>query len=132
MVIVGHGPSIFRGLGARIDAHPVVRLKRGLLETHDRSCWGSRTDFICARSPRFDHGRFQFWLSEYEYGGSKPTTGLSAVAEARKRFPDEELAVIGFDRLLRPWEPDPPDTWLIHDKWAEHELLRQWSVRELT
>jgi len=131
IVIVGHGPSILCGLGDLIDSHTVVRLKRGLLETHDRRHWGSRTDYLCARSRRFDHGQFPFWLSDYEYGGAKPTTGLSAVAEARARCPTEEIAVIGFDRLMHPESPDSSNTWLAHDKWAEHELLKTWGIREL-
>jgi hypothetical protein len=131
VVIVGHGPSVLSGLGAVIDAHTVVRLKRGLLETHDRSHWGSRTDYLCARSPGFDHGRFPFWLARGEYPcyRGKPTTGLCAVLECIERLQPDSIALIGFDRLLYPDTPDPPHTWLAHDKHAEHACLHSLGVR---
>jgi hypothetical protein len=115
-----------------IDSHIVVRLKRGLVDTYDPRDWGSRTDYLCARSPCFDHGHFPFWLLKDSYESMhKPTTGLCAVLEVRERLPDAEIFVIGFDRLMHPEMPDPPNTWLAHDKWAEHELLKKLGVREL-
>jgi hypothetical protein len=33
---------------------------------------------------------------------------------------------------MHPEKDDPPNTWLIHDKWAEHELLKTLGVKELT
>jgi hypothetical protein len=115
-----------------IDSHTVVRLKRGLLPFYDKHDWGSRTDYLCARSPTYHPD----WLADAQtYRGcpasKKPTTGLCAVLEARRRFPDEEIAVIGFDRLMHPELQDPPNTWLAHDKWAEHRLLKDIGVREL-
>lgn len=106
----------------------VVRLKRGLLETHDRKHWGSRTDVLCACSLRFNHGQHPFWLLSNPH---KWTTGLCAVLEAKRRLNPKEIFVIGFDRLMHPEREDPPHTWLGHDKWAEHEILKQLGVREL-
>lgn len=112
-----------------IDSYDaVIRLKRGLLETYDRKHWGSRTDYLCACSPRFDHGHFPFWLLANE---DKRTTGLCAVLEAKKRLAPDEIAVIGFDRLMRPEREDPPNTWLAHDKWAEHAVMMELGVKEL-
>jgi hypothetical protein len=107
----------------------VVRLKRGLITDPTRQ--GSRTDYLCARSSRFDMGKHQFWLSSYSYGGKKPTTGICAVFEAMTRLKPAEIFVIGFDRLMHPEREDPPHTWLAHDKHAEHALLKQWGVKEL-
>lgn len=128
VIVVGHGPSIHSGLGSVIDTMTVLRLKRGLLETHDRSHWGSRTDFLCARSPKFDHGYFPFWLLDSQ---NKYTTGLCAVLEAKRRLDPKEIFVIGFDRLMHPERDDGPHPWLAHDKWVEHEMLKKIGVREL-
>jgi hypothetical protein len=118
-----------------IDSMTVVRLKRGLLPSHPRADWGSRTDYLCARSPCFDQCKYPFWLLKDTYANQntlrKPTTGLCAVLEVRERFPGEEIFVIGFDRLMHPEMPDPPHTWLAHDKWAEHELMMKLGVKEL-
>jgi hypothetical protein len=97
--------------------------------------WGSRTDYLCARSSRFDHGLYPFWLLRDSYDEyqsiKKPTTGLCAVLEVRERLHPERIFVVGFDRLMHPEKDDPPNTWLIHDKWAEHELLKTLGVKEL-
>jgi hypothetical protein len=112
-----------------IDSMTVVRLKRGLLDTHEPAHWGSRTDFLCACSPRFDNGRFPFWLARRrDVGTKKATTGLCAVYEAIERLAPESVSVIGFDRLMCPEISDPPHTWLAHDKFAEHEILKQLGV----
>ena len=111
-----------------IDQFTVVRLKRGLVETYDRKDWGSRTDYLCACSSRFDWGHHPFWLAE---NPKKYTTGLCAVLEARRRLNPKELFVIGFDRLMHPEREDGPHPWLAHDKWAEHEVLKNLGVREL-
>lgn len=118
-----------------IDTYTVVRLKDGLKPGYDRKDWGTRTDYLCARSPRYDKGNFDFWLAmdryaEYE-SSKKPTTGLCAVLEVFQRLQPTEVALIGFDRLLRPNDPDPPFTWLAHDKHAEHRLLMKLGVKEL-
>lgn len=132
-VIVGHGPSIYSGLGALIDTMTVVRLKRGLHETCDPHHWGRRTDYLCARSPRFDHGLFPFWRLKDQYSGyagpKKPTTGLCAVLEVVERLRPQEIALIGFDRLLYPHHPDAQSEWLGHDKFAEHACLMALPVR---
>ena len=125
VVIVGHGPSIYSGLGSVIDSMTVVRLKRGLVEGYDPAHWGSRTDYLCARSPRVDHGKYPFWL----YEGPKHSTGYCAALETMKRLQPQEIYLIGFDRLLRP-ESSEGD-WLAHSKWIEHELLKALPVKEL-
>ena len=130
VTIVGHGPSIHLGLGSVIDSYVVVRLKEGRTGGN----WGTRTDYLCARSSRYDNGRYPFWLlrdqyAEYVCPGKKPTTGLCAVLETMARLAPAEIALIGFDRLLYPDNPDPPNTWLAHDKWAEHECLMSLPVR---
>lgn len=111
----------------------VVRLKRGLVETYDRKDWGSRTDAICACSAHFDTGKHPFWLAENTGAihGKKHTTGLRAVLEAHRRLNPKDLFVIGFDRLMHPEREDAPHTWLAHDKWAEHEILKMLGVKEL-
>jgi hypothetical protein len=115
-----------------IDTMTVVRLKQGLTDPADR---GTRTDYLCARSPRFDTGKHPFWLLRDRYdqypSQSKPTTGLCAVLEVIERLNPDQVYVIGFDRLMHPERPDPPHTWLAHDKWAEHELLKSLGVKEL-
>jgi hypothetical protein len=108
-----------------IDSHIVVRLKRGLLDSSDPQHWGRRTDYLCARSPRFDHGKHPFWL----YEGQKYSTGYCAVLETMRRLAPTEIYLIGFDRLLHP-QRDEGD-WLGHSKWIEHELLKQLPVKEL-
>jgi hypothetical protein len=113
----------------------VVRLKRGLLDTHERLHWGSRTDALCARFARYDLGMVPFWLLKDRYDAyrsdKKPTTGLCAVLECIERLRPERISVIGFDRLMNPEWEDPPNTWLAHDKFAEHELLMSLGVEEL-
>jgi hypothetical protein len=109
-----------------IDTMTVLRLKRGLVETYDPKDWGSRTDYLCARSTRFDHGLFPFWLLSDPKGFSgKPTTGLCAVAEAISRG-YTDIYLIGFDRVLHP---ERPGEWLAHDKWAEHRYLKSLPAR---
>jgi hypothetical protein len=111
-----------------IDTFTVVRLKQGL--TLPVEHWGSRTDYLCACSPRFDNGKYPFWLVE-QTGLPKLTTGTAAVLEAKRRLNPKEIFVIGFDRVMHPEKPDPPHTWLAHDKWAEHEMLMKLGVKEL-
>jgi hypothetical protein len=141
IVIVGHGPSVLSGLGDLIDTHTVIRLKRGLLETHERRHWGSRTDYLCARSPRFNHGHFPFWLYDSptwdsyfaRFSDLKPTTGLCAVFCVIDRLAPSEIGLIGFDRLLDP-EQGETGKWnqpgaFMHDSHAEHECLHSLGVR---
>jgi hypothetical protein len=131
VVIVGSGPSVLSGLGPVIDSMTVVRLKQGLTDPVHR---GVRTDYLCARSSRYDMGKHPFWLLKDaypEYTGKKPTTGLCAVLEVIERLKPDRIYVSGFDRLMHPDRPDPPNTWLAHDKWAEHKLLMTLGVREL-
>jgi hypothetical protein len=128
VVIVGHGPSVLTGRGSVIDSMTVVRLKHGNIP--DPVHWGSRTDYLCACSRRFDHGKHPFWLVE-QTGLPKLTTGTAAVLEAKRRLSPDEIFVIGFDRVMHPDRPDPRHTWLAHDKWAEHRLMMELGVREL-
>jgi hypothetical protein len=133
IVIVGHGPSVLSGLGDLIDTHTVVRLKRGLLETYDRQHWGSRTDYLCARSPFFDHRQFPFWLFDSQkwidyfarFSSQKPTTGLCAVFCAIDRLAPDELGLIGFDRVLRPEEHTGR---YLHDAYAEQACLHSLGL----
>jgi hypothetical protein len=133
IVIVGHGPSILSGLGDLIDSHTVIRLKRGLLETYDRRHWGSRTDYLCARSFRFDHGHHPFWLFDSRkwcdyfahFSGKKPTTGLCAVFCAIDRLAPNGIGLIGFDRVLRP---DEISGRYLHDGRAEYACLHSLGV----
>lgn len=111
----------------------VLRLKRGLLETHDPRHWGTRTDFLCARSRRFDSGKYPFWLLQApeDYPDTclpKPTTGLCAVVEAIKRG-YTDITLIGFDRLLHPDREDDGPQWLAHDKRREHDYLMSLPAR---
>ncbi len=132
VIVIGHGPSVFTGRGSVIDSFDaVIRLKRGLINP-DKD-WGSRTDYLCARHPRFDHGHYPFWLLEppANYTAAKPTTGLCAVVAAMERLRPASITVIGFDRIMHPQRPDPPNTWLGHNKWAEHEYLKALGVQEL-
>ncbi len=123
MVIVGHGPSVYQGLGSVIDSMIVVRLKHGQIP--DPVHFGSRTDYLCARSPKFDHGKHPFWL----YEGSKYSTGYCAVVETLARLAPQEIYLIGFDWLLHPGHHE--GDWLGHSKWVEHELLKTLPVKEL-
>jgi len=121
-------------MGAVIDSFDaVIRLKRGNPAADSRN-WGSRTDILCARSPRFDKGRYPFWLLDgkfYDHKPFKPTTGICAVVEAKRRLNPKEIFLIGFDRLMHPEIEDPPCTWLAHDKWYEHAMLVAMGVKEL-
>jgi hypothetical protein len=130
VIVVGHGPSIYTGRGSVIDTMTVVRLREGLYKECDPIHWGSRTDYLCARSAEFDHGRFPFWLIQ-----SPPTqklsTGTAAVLTAQYRLTPREIWVIGFDRVMHPEVPDPPYTWLAHNKWVERDLMTLLGVKEL-
>jgi hypothetical protein len=120
-----------------IDTMTVVRLKDGLGPHHDPKHWGTRTDYLCARLPRFDKGKFPFWLADRwdHVLPKKPTTGLCAVLEAIERLAPAEISLIGFDRLLRPDEPSATpiqlasQEWLAHDKYAEHAYLRTLKAK---
>ena len=142
LLIVGHGPSVLSGLGAVIDTHTVVRLKDGLtsVQRKDSKNWGTRTDFICARSLVFDRSEYPFWLFNdppkwIEYYQSfrpkhkKPSTGLCAAFCAIDRG-YKEIALIGYDRLLDPldrksrkWNEPSMCSLYGHDQRAEHEAL---------
>jgi len=140
IVIVGHGPSILSGLGSVIDSMTVVRLKKGLVPKAAPSNWGTRTDYLCARSLIYDHGLFPFWhfnddrkwldyYAGFKPRNKKPSTGLCAVFCAVEHGATE-LAVIGFDRLIKP-EPEPVEThhkW-SHDERAEHDAMYGLGIR---
>lgn len=145
IVLVGHGPSILSGRGAVIDRHTVVRLKAGTIP--DSKHWGTRTDYLCARSPALAKGKVPYWHFFGEWtqrwldyfdsfgpripfkpGKPKPSTGLCAVFCAMEFLKPSELAVIGFDRMLSPnretfkWNSTQPTCW-PHDPQAEHAAL---------
>lgn len=152
VTIVGHGPSILSGLGAVIDAGVVVRLKEGLTPQQKKQSihWGTRTDYICARSPAFAKDRVGFllfadgselcerWLRYFHSFGPripfkpripKPSTGLCAVFCAVEFLKPASIALIGFDRMLDPsdvtsgkWHTRNPACW-PHDSVAENRAL---------
>lgn len=149
-MIVGHGPSVLCGLGDLIDQHTVVRLKDGLTsqQRKDAKNWGTRTDFLCARSLVCDKGEYPFWLFNDPlkwityYKGfrprhKKPSTGLCAVFCAVDRG-YTEIALIGYDRLLDPTDmksrkATDEQKYMYslygHDQRAEHEALMSLPVR---
>lgn len=142
IVIVGHGPSVLSGLGSVIDSHTVVRLKQGLTKQHPPQHFGTRTDFLCARSLVFDRGEFPFWhfaddkrwlayFASFEPKRKKPSTGLCAVFCAIDKLDPKEIAFIGFDSLLNPdmtptkWDCNGP--W-AHDMHAENACLNSLGI----
>lgn len=134
----------------------VVRLKNGLYkETHDRDYphrmdpehFGTRTDYLCARSHLYDHKRFPFWLfldeSEREwidyfrrYSKRKPSTGLCAIFKAFEKLDEREIALIGFDRFLHPddnttckwYKPKAHYGW-GHDAHAEKKCVESLPIK---
>lgn len=146
LLIVGHGPSILSGLGPVIDQHTVVRLKSG--KTGDAKDWGTRTDYLCARSASFAQPGIPFWhFPEGEWARwwldyfnsfepripfkprlPKPSTGLCAVFCAMEFMKPKEIALIGFDRMLNPdretfkWNSTQSTCW-PHDSHAERKAL---------
>lgn len=144
--MVGHGPSVLSGLGAVIDAHTVIRLKAGLASEGGQAPpvehFGTRTDYLCARNPAFDTGAVPFWLFDdaspagrrwrahyARFSDKKPSTGLCAVFVAVDAFAPEEIALIGFDRVLYgdgrtgKWYREPCDHLWGHDAPAERRCL---------
>jgi hypothetical protein len=153
LLIVGHGPSVLSGLGAVIDQCTVVRLKNGLnvRPKPDPLHWGTRTDYTCGRSLVFRDEKhpekfWHFddppeWIGYYESfrpRHKKPSTGLCAVFCAIDRLAPEEIALIGFDRLLDPNDmksrkatDDQKYMYSMygHDQRAEHECLMSLPVK---
>ncbi len=151
LLIVGHGPSVLSGLGALIDQQTVVRLKDGLtpILRKDSKNWGTRTDYLCARSLVCDKGEFPYWLfndppkwinyyKSFTPRHKKPSTGLCAVFCAIDRLQPEEIALIGFDRLLNPNDMTSRKatdeqkymySMYGHDQRAEHECLMSLPTR---
>lgn len=155
IVIVGHGPSILSGLGSVIDACTVVRLKHG--RAGDAKHWGTRTDYLCGRSPRHtegrpgvpfwhfgDYGWVEKWLGYFhsfspryptDFGPivPKPSHGLCAAFAVMEHLKPKEIAFIGCDRLLRPadetWKWNTGPTCFPHDWNAEHLALHGLGVR---
>ena len=132
IVIVGHGPSVLSGLGAVIDSHTVVRLKKA--PTKPAEHYGKRTDYLCARSLIFDTGQVPFWLfpddsrwieyfARFHPRRRKPSTGLCAVFSAIDRLDAKEIALIGFDAILNQLD------LAGHDTRAEHECLHSLGVK---
>lgn len=151
IVIVGHGPSVLRGLGSVIDTHTVVRLKHGLnaKPKPDPFHWGTRTDYLCARSLIFkdEKSKVPFWhfsdppkwldyYAGFEPRNAKPSTGLCAVFMALDNLAPQEIGLIGFDRLTNPndrksrkWYDTPSTSLYGHDQRAEHECLMSLPVK---
>ena len=151
LLIVGHGPSVLCGLGDLIDQQTVVRLKDGLtpIMRKDSKNWGTRTDYLCARSLVFDLGKFPYWwfndppkwLNYYQSFNprhKKPSTGLCAVFMAIDKLDAKEIALLGYDRLLNPNDmksrkatDDIKYTYSLygHDQRAEHECLMSLPVK---
>ena len=143
IVVVGHGPSILSGLGAVIDSHTVVRLKRGLNNPFCKKRpqhWGTRTDYIFARSPLWmvegEKTPYLLYGDEYEDeyldlnpSYPKPSTGVSAVLCVAKRLRPERIGLIGFDRVFDHtgrtcrFDRDENHMTLPHDAVAESKLV---------
>jgi hypothetical protein len=151
LLIVGHGPSVLSGLGDLIDQQTVVRLKDGLtpILRKDSKNWGTRTDYLCARSLVCDRGLFPYWwfndplhwinyYKSFNPRHKKPSTGLCAVFMAIDKIAPDEIALIGFDRLLDPTDmksrkatDDRKYLYSMygHDQRAEHECLMSLPVK---
>lgn len=154
LVIVGHGPSILSGRGALIDTMTVIRLKEGLKPGYDPEHWGTRTDYLCARSLTYkdEKSKVPFWHFDEDKNKPgkwlkyfatfkpklwKPSIGLSAVFMAIDRLAPKEIALIGFDRVLNPdddrshkWHNSagkPPHGW-AHCQRAERECLYSLGI----
>lgn len=154
VVIVGHGPSILSGLGHVIDSMTVIRLKDGLKNPKLQQAvhWGTRTDYLCARSGVYrkegipywhfhdDSGRGPYWLeyfAQFKPKIWKPSIGLTAVFMAIDRLDVKEIALIGFDRILNQedmrsakWDrPDKPKHAWGHCQRAERQCLDSLGIR---
>lgn len=142
IVIVGHGPSVLSGLGSVIDSHTVVRLKNGLTKQQPKEHFGTRTDYLCARSLVFDLGEYPFWhlrddshwhthFKRFAPKRKKPSTGLCAVFCAIDQLNPKEIGFIGCDSLLNPditptkWDSSGP--W-AHDMHAENACLHSLGI----
>lgn len=126
-----------------IDSHTVVRLKRGLNNPFCKDAshhWGTRTDYLCARSPIFvTQGvktPYLIYDDEYmpEYLALRPahpkvSTGVSAVLCVAKRLRPERIGLIGFDRVFDPqaktcrFDRDEQHMTWPHDAVAESRLV---------
>jgi len=125
LCIVGHGPSVLTGRGALIDGMTVVRLKDGLRKDQPIEHFGTRTDYVCARSqiysPDWWFNDPPKWVDYYrQYSSKKPSTGLCAVFCAIDKLDVKELALIGFDRMLNPGDEKS-------GKWHDHERRHFWG-----
>jgi len=120
IVIVGHGPSIF-GCGAVIDSGEVIRCKRALPSACSVNDFGTRTDYVVARTREYvprgavwwkypDQG-WEHW-NAYFRGFSdarKYSHGLAAVFMAVDHLAPLALHLAGCDRLLG--RPHTPKAW---------------------
>lgn len=143
-----------------IDLHPVVRLKQGFSKTNvdrdypsrmDPVHFGTRTDYLCAHSRLYDTGAVPFWFFDddspqgkrwlrywqsFEPKKKKPSTGLLAVFMALDNVAPQEIALIGFDRVLNPdntrtakWYKPPGHHGWGHDAHTENRALHQLPVK---
>lgn len=160
LVIVGHGPSVLRGFGPWIDQQTVVRLKDA--PRPDAHHFGTRIDYQCASTPLWlhlgvptwvlpnqkDRGRYQTndhvrvsdgrWWDYFSYFAPnyKMSTGLRAIFCAAEFLAPEEIALIGFDNILRPWITGLTK-WhhpagmvkTLHDYDAEHKAAHGLGIR---
>ncbi len=140
-MIVGHGPSVLSGLGSVIDSHEtVVRLKE--CKT-DAEHFGTRTDYLCARSNIFEKPVVPFWLFPViqgkwlpvyrKFGTAKPSTGLCAVFCVLEYLNPPEIALIGYDQLLHGKAGKYNDRmrtgFTAHDGNAEAKCLASLPVK---
>lgn len=146
LLIVGHGPSVLCGLGGLIDQQTVVRLKEGLTKKMPAEHFGTRTDYLCARSGAYAKPGVPFWhlpdsspwhvyYKKFKPKYWKPSHGLSAVFCAIDNMKPERIALIGFDRILytddqctgKWYNPRMFERWQ-HDQRAENECLYSLGI----
>lgn len=154
LCIVGHGPSVLCGQGSVIDTCEVVRLKQGLIKSQEAQHFGTRTDYLCARSAVYRQEGLPFWhfnedkpedksskwlqyYAKFKPKYWKPSIGLCAVFKAKDLLDPKEIAVIGFDRVMYPedgisykWNhvKPAPFPW-FHDQRAEHECIHSLGIK---
>lgn len=136
-----------------IDSCEVVRLKQGLTKQQDGKHFGTRTDYLCARSVVFRQEGIPFWHFQedkplepqcrwLQYYGKfkpkywKPSVGLCAVFMAKDLLDPKEIYVIGFDRVLYAdddisykWNhvKGNPFPW-FHDQRSERECIHSLGI----
>ena len=125
-----------------IDSYQVIRLKGGVTDPPEH--FGTRTDYLCARSHLFHNPRLPFWhfsgdIEERakkiysKFGSAKISTGLGAIFCAIEYLKPSEIALIGFDQLLHgkagKYNDRSRSGFTAHDGKAEMECLKSLPVR---